>query len=236
MTLESPSCIRGTPQPENTQTDNRPVFHKDALNILMNEDIAEDADLIKWELIKSGLNVRFTRVETEEAFENELKQHPPDVILSDHGLPAFDGFAALAISRRRCPDVPFIFVTGASGEEITIEAFESGVTDYVLKSQLPRLFPTVCRALREAESKHLYRLAEADRERLIQELHEALEKTKGLSGLLTICCSCKKIREEEGRWKPFETYFQERTRLMFSHGYCPECFAVVCAQFEAKHK
>ena len=236
MTLESPSCIRGTPRAENIQTDNRPVFHKDALNILMNEDIAQDAELIRHELAKSGLNIHFTRVESQDTFEAELIAHPPDVILSDHGLPAFDGFAALTVARERCPDVPFIFVTGASGEEITIEAFESGVTDYVLKSQLPRLIPAVCRALREAESKHLYKLMEADRERLIQELHEALEKTKGLDRLLSICSSCKKIRDERGHWKPLEQYFHEHTKLMFSHGYCPECFAIFRSEFEASQR
>ena len=72
------------------------------------------------------------------------------MILSDHGLPTFNGFEALAVARKECPDVPFIFVTGLMGEEKAIETFERGAIDYVLKSRLSKLVPVVQRAVREA--------------------------------------------------------------------------------------
>ena len=235
MIKNSPSRIGEQHRQPKKPTDVRGGFQHRTLNVLMIEDLAADAELIQRELNKSGMSFRFSRVETRAEFEAELKNHPPDLILSDHGLPAFDGFAALAAAQTSCPDVPFIFVTGASGEEITIEAFENGGADYVLKDQLSKLLPTVHRALHKAEARQVYRMVEADRERLIQELYEALERIKHLSGLLSICCSCKKIRDDRGVWKPFEVYFCEHANLMFSHGYCPECFERTRTEFETRH-
>ncbi len=101
-------------------------------------------------------------------FLHELQHHPPDLILSDHGLPSFDGFTALAIARDKCPEVPFIVVTSSMGEQMTIEAFEGGATDYVLKDQLSKLAPAVQRALREAEERSRFR----QKERALRESEE----------------------------------------------------------------
>src|SRR6266481_1957010 len=109
--------------------------------------------MINHELRKGGLLFRAKRVETKEDFMHQLEEYPPDLILSDHGLPSFDGFTALALAGDKCPDVPFIFVTSALGEELTIATFESGATDYVLKHRLSNLAPAVQRALREAEER-----------------------------------------------------------------------------------
>jgi hypothetical protein len=65
--------------------------------------------------------------------------------------------------------------------------------------------------------------AEDERERLIQELQDALARVKGLSGLLPICASCKKIRDEKGQWHYLEIYIRDHTEADFSHGICPEC-------------
>jgi len=67
------------------------------------------------------------------------------------------------------------------------------------------------------------RAAEAERERLITELREALAKVKTLSGLLPICSSCKKIRDDKGYWKQIEVYIAANSQADFSHGLCPEC-------------
>ncbi|HWY32232.1 MAG TPA: PAS domain S-box protein [Candidatus Acidoferrum sp.] len=123
------------------------------IRILILEDVAADVVRINHELRKGGLTFRSKRVETKADFLHELQHHPPDVILSDHGLPSFDGFTALAIARDRCPGVPFIFVTGALGEQMAIETFKSGATDYVLKNQLAGLAPAVERALRDSAER-----------------------------------------------------------------------------------
>ena len=67
------------------------------------------------------------------------------------------------------------------------------------------------------------KLAEAERDRLIGELQEALANVKQLSGLLPICASCKKIRNDQGYWTQIETYISEHSEALFSHAICPEC-------------
>jgi PAS domain S-box-containing protein len=117
----------------------------------MVEDEAHDAALVEHALKDGGFDFTFKRVDTEESFLKEIQSFRPSVILSDHGLPAFDGFAALAIAQNKVPDVPFIFVTGSLGEEMAINALKTGATDFVLKHHLTTLPPAVHRALRQAD-------------------------------------------------------------------------------------
>ena len=65
--------------------------------------------------------------------------------------------------------------------------------------------------------------AEQDRERLIQELTAALAEVKTLSGLLPICSSCKKVRDDSGYWNQIESYISRHSSATFSHGMCPDC-------------
>ncbi|MEI8342718.1 MAG: PAS domain-containing protein, partial [Verrucomicrobiota bacterium] len=69
--------------------------------------------------------------------------------------------------------------------------------------------------------------AEEDREKLIQELKTALAEVKTLSGLLPICCSCKKVRDDTGYWNQIEAYISRHSDALFSHGYCPDCIGQV---------
>src|SRR5207249_11986141 len=107
------------------------------LNILNLEDDVDDAELIERELRKGGFPVNLKRVVTEEEFLLSLQEDRPDVILSDHGLPTFNGFEALAVARKECPDVPFISVTVLIGEVNAIDTFERGAVDHVLQHGLP---------------------------------------------------------------------------------------------------
>lgn len=132
------------------------------LRILVLEDVPADVTLIEHELRQMGIAFELKRVETREDFTQELEQHPPDVILSDHGLPAFDGFAALALARSKYPDMPFIFVTGSMGEELAIESLRGGATDYVLKSRMTNLVPAVERALHVAGERAKRKQAEKE--------------------------------------------------------------------------
>ena len=64
---------------------------------------------------------------------------------------------------------------------------------------------------------------EAEKGQLIVELEEALAEVKNLSGLLPICASCKKIRDDKGYWNQIESYFETHSDVLFSHGICPDC-------------
>ena len=67
------------------------------------------------------------------------------------------------------------------------------------------------------------KIAEADRELLIVELTDAVVQIKTLKGLLPICSSCKKIRDDSGYWNAIEQYIMEHSEAEFTHGICPDC-------------
>ena len=130
------------------------------LRILSLEDDPNDGELVQANLEEEGMGCDVTRVETQSDFSSWLQQDKFDLILADYTLPSFDGISALKIAREIAPDVPFIFVSGTLGEEVAIEALKLGATDYVFKSRLSRLVPSVHRALREAEERSQRRLTE----------------------------------------------------------------------------
>jgi PAS domain S-box-containing protein len=123
------------------------------LKVLILEDVPTDAELMIEELAEAGMTFVSKLVATKASFVNAIADFSPDIILSDYSLPSFDGLAALKISREKCPDVPFIFVSGALGEEMAIDLLKKGATDYVLKNRLSRLEPAVSRALHEVEER-----------------------------------------------------------------------------------
>ena len=65
--------------------------------------------------------------------------------------------------------------------------------------------------------------AEAERENLIQQLEKALKEVKTLSGMLPICSSCKKVRDDQGYWNQIEQYISHHSDAHFSHSLCPDC-------------
>jgi PAS domain S-box-containing protein len=131
------------------------------LRILHLEDNRNDAELIQAAVESEGTHARVTRVETEGEFVASLDQGGFDIILADYTLPSFDGVSALRIALGKCPDVPFIFVSGTLGEEVAIEALKIGATDYLLKDRLSKIAPAVHRALREAKERGERKRAEA---------------------------------------------------------------------------
>jgi len=81
-----------------------------------------------------------------------------------------------------------------------------------------------------------HKRAEEEREKLIHQLQDALTKVKTLSGLLPICASCKKIRDDKGYWNQIESYIRDRSEAEFSHGICPECMKKLYPGFDESVK
>lgn len=121
------------------------------LLVLNLEDSPVDSELITEILSDAGIECEIIRTDTEEGLISEIEKGYVDIILADYTLPSFDGLSALDIAMKKCPDVPFVFVTGTLGEEVAVESLKRGATDYVLKNKLMRLAPSVKRALKEAE-------------------------------------------------------------------------------------
>ena len=123
------------------------------LRILILEDVPTDAELIEFELGEAGISFTARCAEDKVSYLMALDEFSPDIILSDYSLPSFDGISALKIAGEKCPDVPFVFVSGALGEETAVELLKQGATDYVLKSRLFRLGPAVSRAIQEVKER-----------------------------------------------------------------------------------
>ena len=120
------------------------------IRVLIVEDSENDAALIVRELQRGGYDPTVERVDTPVAMVIALNKQTWDIIFADYTMPNFSGMDALALVRERELDVPFIFVSGTMGEETAVEAMKAGAQDYVMKSNLKRLLPTVERQLHAA--------------------------------------------------------------------------------------
>jgi len=150
---------------------------KTAIRILNLEDCPADAELNQAMISARWPQCEYVRVDNQADFIAALEQKNFDVILSDYTIPGFDGRSALTLAHEKCPDIPFLFVSGTIGEDAAIEALKSGATDYVLKHRLMRLIPALDRALREA-AEHAEReraeLAMRESEHKYREVFESL--------------------------------------------------------------
>jgi len=163
---------------------------KPLIRILHLEDNKNDAELVKETLLMKEINCKIVHVDNEKDFIKSLENNTFDVILADYNLPSFDGFAALALSKKLTPDIPFIFISGVLGEELAIETLKRGATDYVIKSRLERLVPSIERALREQEEKAKRILLEreiVELDQMIGELRSVYQQlTRRVRGFLKI--------------------------------------------------
>lgn len=140
----------------------------EVLRILLLEDSADDAELIRHALRPLGRALVIDQVEEMAAFREALDRGGYRLVLSDVSLPGFDGLSALLMVRERDPDLPFIVVTGSVPEERAVEFIRQHATDYVSKERLPALPMVVERALREMG--HARRAREAEqRARIVVE-------------------------------------------------------------------
>jgi PAS domain S-box-containing protein len=148
---------------------------KKKINILHLEDDKSDAFLINELLIDDEFEFKINHVENRDDFFHSLERESFDIILADYSLPGFDGLEALQIARKMNSTVPFIFVSGKLGEEVAVESLKSGATDYVLKQNLPRLKPSILRAIDDVKEKERLSKAENGFSRLGSVVQQAAE-------------------------------------------------------------
>src|SRR6516225_7056388 len=132
-----------------------------ALRLLLLEDDPFDLGLIRRTILAELPGCELICVDSEAAFRRALAETEPDAVLSDFCLVEFNGLQALDITRKLFPKLPFLFVSGAIGDEVAVECLKAGATDYVLKDRLVKLVPSIRRALKEAEERELREQAEA---------------------------------------------------------------------------
>jgi len=160
----------------------------DTLRILMIEDSESDASLIDRELHSDGRDVETALVSDASGLKAQLTETTWDIVLSDYSLPGFGAAEAFEIVRRHQPLIPFVVVSGTLGEERAVELIRSGVTDYVSKDNLGRLWDVVERAVREAEERKA--LVEAQHGLVVagQEWHDTFDALS--DGILLLNPTC----------------------------------------------
>ena len=185
-------------------------------NILVVEDDTNVAAVLEARLESFGYDVCDIASTGLRAIESALK-YQPDLILMDillegdmNGIEAADKIAERS-------DVPVIFLTCLNDPAILERAINTNPYGYIVK-------PYDNAALKSSiEITLLKHRAERERENLIEKLEQALIEVKRLSGLLPICASCKRIRDDEGGWQQIEEYIATHSEADFSHGICPQC-------------
>ncbi len=105
--------------------------------------------------------------------------------------------------------------------DLLLSSFETAVTHKLRLEEAN----TVLKELNEKLVNEIAERKKAEREResLIGQLRQALAEVNKLSGLLPICASCKRIRDDKGYWQQIEGYIRDHSEADFSHGICPEC-------------
>jgi len=185
--------------------------------ILIIEDEGITGLELKSILERKGFIVPAIHSSGEDALAR-ITETSPDIILMDMRLGGELDGVETARRIRLAYDLPIVFLTAYS-EDTTIErAKRIEPYGYILK---PFNAAELLSVVEIALYKH-----KADKEKrlLTEQLQKALDRVKLLSGLLPICCSCKKIRDDKGYWQQLELYIHDHSEAEFSHGICPECF------------
>ena len=152
------------------------------IRIVLVEDDADDAELMRVRFAEAGLRVELERVESSPTFRAALTRGGVDLVMADYSLPRFDGVAVLELVRELRPDIPVVLISGVIDEELAIETLKLGATDYVLKQRLDRLVPVVLRALRESEGRRRTLAEVRDAVREVRDCATALETDQAEPG------------------------------------------------------
>jgi diguanylate cyclase (GGDEF)-like protein len=131
------------------------------LRLLLIEDSEDDANLILRELKDAGYDVLEERLASLAFLTAALERERWDLVIAEYKLPGFHGVTALALVREHDDDVPFIFVSGTSGEDVAVAAMKAGAHDYIMKTNLRRLVPSVEVELRDAATRRARKQADA---------------------------------------------------------------------------
>jgi CheY-like chemotaxis protein len=207
---------------------NLPIPVNTRVRVLLVEDAAADAAWIARELQASGLDFSLTRVQTESAFRHELELRPPDLVLSDHLLPAFSGFRALELVQQSHPGRPFIFVSGSNDPNLVARMFEAGATDYVFNHDRGDLVTAVLEAL-DISPPFSRPLPKDDELSSQPELDLALPPVPPppsgptVPDRLTLCPQCRGVFEDSGRSVDLDDYCHRHTHVIVQHQACSEC-------------
>lgn len=200
------------------------------VRVLIAEDDFLVSEMIRGVLDELGYESAGTASDGRKAVEL-TETLRPDVVIMDIKMPEMDGVQATQAIQRRCP-TPVVVLTAYDEPELLQKTSAAGVGAYLVK---PPRAAEMERAIEIARARFqdMLELRElnAALESRNRDLREALANVKTLRGLLPICSSCKKIRDDAGYWRQVEEYFSEHSEVDFSHGLCPDCLKTMFPEY-----
>lgn len=189
--------------------------------------VVEDDYLVSLEVVRTaaeaGFKVLGVASDGLEALDLVRKTSPQAVLL-DIQMPGMNGFEVARRIRDEMP-TPVVIMTAYEGRELIAEAKAAGVGAYLTK---PPKVSSVTSAVEIAVARHEDMM---ELRRVNEELKNALQQVKTLTGLLPICSHCKKVRDDTGYWQQVEDYVSGHADVEFSHGVCPDCVRKHYAEF-----
>jgi DNA-binding response OmpR family regulator len=193
--------------------------------ILVTDDDPDILLLFTTLLVNEGYEVR--EATTGKGCLDAARSRHPDLVLLDVMLPDMTGVEVCKQLKAE-PGLRETFVILVSGARVSSEyqaqGLNVGADGYIVKGVTNGEFLARIQSLvRIKRVEDTLREKEEEQRKLISALEKALAEIKTLKGLIPICASCKKIRDDEGYWDQLETYMSKHTDAVFSHGICPEC-------------
>ena len=201
------------------------------MSILIVDDSPDQQALLRSILDKAGHGDVLSADSAKSAstllnLDGEATSQKIDLILMDILMPEQDGVETCR-QIKRCAhlhDVPVIMVTAKNDLSNLKEAFAAGAMDYISKPvNSVELLARVSSALLLKQEMDRRKNRELELRRSNDELQKALKEVKVLRGLIPICASCKKVRNDGGFWQQLEEYLGEHSEAEFSHGLCQPC-------------
>lgn len=196
------------------------------MRILIAEDDITSRSILVSVLRKAGNTV----VETAnglEAWDAFQKPDAPKLAILDWMMPGLDGIDVVQRVRAIPNDQPpyILMLTAKADKAAMIAGLDAGANDYLAKPfDIGELYARIEVGCRMVELQAT--LAEK-----IGELQRALNEIKTLRGIVPICASCKKIRNDAGFWQQVDVYVRDHSEAEFSHGLCPECMKRLYPEF-----
>ncbi len=159
-----------------------------------------------------------------------VRKEAPDLILLDIMMPGMDGFDVCRQlkSDEQTAQIPIIFISAVNETIDKVKAFSLGAVDYISK---PFQEDEV---LARVKTHLTLSILQRQMEKKNAELEKALAEIKILRGIIPICASCRKIRNDDGYWQQIEIYIGDHSDAEFSHSLCEECAYKLYPEFYKK--
>ncbi|MCK9419055.1 MAG: response regulator [Nitrospirae bacterium] len=153
-----------------------------------------------------------------------FRLHRPGIVITDIRMPVMDGLTMAREIKALDEKTQILVTTAHNDTNYFLNAIDIGIDRYVLKPiDHEKLFSGLEKCMATINLAREQQRHREECEKLIADLQSALATIKTLHGILPICSSCKKIRDDKGAWTQIEAYISEHTDAEFSHGICSDC-------------